>query len=202
MWADLQKWDEICLYSPWTFCQGVIRSFLCGGMHSHKDGEQSVVSVPSNSYLDEGGAEENVGGCAWYRGAIWGFAKPKIKMTALTRADAKQIYPTDASHKLNNPCRVYLCEMCVCMCMSLWMHVCVWCTVPYVRLLTRSRGLSVKLDRWLQAGVHTWHHSCLRLRWIIAHVRQIEGLENNIWGGTGIKITECGNCRISCFMCA
>lgn len=33
-------------------------------------------------------------------GAIWGFAKPEIKMTAMTRPDAEQIYPTDASRGL------------------------------------------------------------------------------------------------------
>lgn len=91
---------------------------------------------------------------------------------------------TDASRKLNNPCRLYLCVMCVCMCLSLCMRVCVWCSVQYVRLLTRSWRLSVKLDSWLQAGVNTWHHACLQLRWIIAHVRglkcQNEGMENNI----------------------
>lgn len=118
------------------------------------------------------------------RRAIWGCAKPKIKMTAMTRLDAEQIYPTDASRKLNNPCRLYLCVMCVCMCLSLCMRVCVWCSVQYVRLLTRSWRLSVKLDSWLQAGVNTWHHACLQLRWIIAHVRglkcQNEGMENNI----------------------
>ncbi len=56
------------------------------------------------------------------RGAIWGRANPKIKMTAMTRLDAEQIYPTDASRKLNNPCRLYLCVMCA---VSLCMPVCV-----------------------------------------------------------------------------
>lgn len=37
------------------------------------------------------------------RGEIWGYAKPKIKMTAVTRLDREQIYPTDARRELNNP---------------------------------------------------------------------------------------------------
>lgn len=108
-------------------------------------------------------------------GAIWGCAKPKIKMTAMTRLDAEQIYPTDASCKLNNPWRLCLCVMwCVCVCVwvSACVRACVWCGVQYARLLTRSWRLGVKLDSWLHAGVNTWHRARLQLRWITAHVRR------------------------------
>lgn len=61
----------------------------------------------------------------WGWGAIWGCAKPKIKMTAMTRLDAEQIYPTDASLKLNNPCSLYLRVLCVCMCVEFVACACV-----------------------------------------------------------------------------
>lgn len=84
-----------------------------------------MVGVPSIFHSDEDGTEEATGGGGDGRGAIWGCAKPKIKMTAMTRLDAEQIYPTDASCKLNNPCRLYLCVMCVCVWLSFCVCVCV-----------------------------------------------------------------------------
>lgn len=92
---------------------------IARGRHNHEEMEQSGVGVPFIFHSDEDGTEEAIGGgggggelrCS---GGIWECAKPKIKMTAMTRLDAEQIYPTDASHKLNNPCRVYLCVWRVC----------------------------------------------------------------------------------------
>lgn len=83
--------------------------------------------------------------------------------------------------------RLALCVVGVCV--GVWvLCTCVWCSVQYVRLLTQSWRLSVKVDSWLQAGVNTWQHACLQLRWIIAHARQLkcqtEGVENNDWSKT------------------
>lgn len=108
-----------------TFCQGVIRSLLC------VDWEREAQPCRSGTVC---------GWCPihfplwwrWYRGkllvvvcggrgVIWGCAKPKIKMTAVTRLNAEQICPTDASRKPNNPCRLYLCVVCARLCLSLCM---------------------------------------------------------------------------------
>ena len=85
--------------------------------------------------------------------------------------------------------------------------VCVWCSVQYVRLLTRSWRLSVKRDSWFQAVVNTWHLACLRLRWIIAHVRQAMSKWRQEWRKTmsvkrtGVEIAARWRCFISGLMC-
>lgn len=90
--------------------------------------EQTVVGVPSIFHSDEDGAGEAIGGGGgvwWHRrgggGSIWGCAKPKIKMTAMTRLNAEQIYPTDASCKLKSPCTVGS----ICVCVWVCARVCV-----------------------------------------------------------------------------
>ena len=136
----LQKWDKTAFFPLpdiffFFFAGRVIRSLLRvdwgeGGPTTPEMNSLWSVSHPFSTLMKtvqrKLSAAVAVVVVAVAGGRFGERAKPKIKMTAVTSLDAAQIYPTDASRKLNNPCRLYLCAICVCvyMCMCLTLCVC------------------------------------------------------------------------------
>lgn len=133
MGASICK-SEIKLSFLRHFAVGVIRSLLCVDWESEaqpcRSGTVWLVSHPFSTLMKMIQWKLLVVVVCGGRGAIWGYAKPKIKMTAVTRLDNKQIYSTDASCKLNNPwCRIYHCVIAhsvICVCVFAYVGVCAW----------------------------------------------------------------------------